>query len=128
MSFLTSIPNRFFLSRAGLLASAPCEMIRLGSLLSLAYLLFPGAASPAAPSWNFVLKGNSGIVGLEAIVVSPTLVVMFDRATNDPLHTPDGKVAWAALWNLETNKATPLKLLTDRCVSAAEVDRCQGAE
>ncbi|KAJ7765155.1 glyoxal oxidase N-terminus-domain-containing protein [Mycena olivaceomarginata] len=95
-------------------------MIRLGSLLSLAYLLFPGAASPAAPSWKFVLKGNSGIVGLEAIVVSPTLVVMFDRATNDPLHTPDGKVAWAALWNLETNKATPLKLLTDSfCGSGA---------
>ncbi|KAJ7359136.1 glyoxal oxidase N-terminus-domain-containing protein [Mycena albidolilacea] len=95
-------------------------MIRLGSLLSLAYLLFLGAASPAAPSWKFVLKGTSGIVGLEAIVVSPTLVVMFDRAANDPLHTPDGKVAWAALWNLETNKATPLKLLTDSfCASGA---------
>ncbi|KAJ7359137.1 glyoxal oxidase N-terminus-domain-containing protein [Mycena albidolilacea] len=95
-------------------------MIRLGSLLSLAYLLFPGAASPAAPSWKFVLKGNSGIVGLEAIVVSPTLVVMFDRAANDPLHTPDGKPAWSVLWNLETNKATPLKLLTDSfCASGA---------
>ncbi|KAJ7823986.1 glyoxal oxidase N-terminus-domain-containing protein [Mycena olivaceomarginata] len=95
-------------------------MMRLGSLLSLAYLLLPGAAAPSAPSWKFVEKGNSGIVGLEAIVVSPTLVVMFDRATNDPLHTPDGKVAWGALWNLETNKATPLKLLTDSfCASGA---------
>ncbi|KAJ7927584.1 glyoxal oxidase N-terminus-domain-containing protein [Mycena leptocephala] len=95
-------------------------MIRLGSLLSLAYLLFPGAAAPSAPQWKFVEKGNSGIVGLEAIVVSPTLAIFFDRATNDPLRTPDGKVAWGALWNLETNKATPLKLKTDSfCASGA---------
>lgn len=49
-------------------------MIRLGSLLSLAYLLFPGAAAPAAPGWKFVEKGFSGIVALESIVVSPNLV------------------------------------------------------
>ncbi|KAK7044681.1 glyoxal oxidase N-terminus-domain-containing protein [Favolaschia claudopus] len=95
-------------------------MLRLGALLSVASLLSPGTAAPSAPSWKFVEKGNSGIVGLEAIVVSPTHVVMFDRATNDPLRTPDGKVAWGALWNLETNKATPLKLLTDSfCASGA---------
>jgi hypothetical protein len=95
-------------------------MIRLASLLSLAYLLFPGAAAPSAPQWKFVEKGNSGVVGLEAIVVSPTLAIFFDRATNDPLRTPDGKVAWGALWNLETNKATPLKLKTDSfCASGA---------
>ncbi|KAJ6548531.1 glyoxal oxidase precursor [Mycena capillaripes] len=95
-------------------------MIRLGTLLSLAYLLFPGAAAPGGPSWKFEFKGNSGVIGLEAIVVSPTLVVMFDKATNDPLKTPDGKVAWGALWNLETNKAKPLKLLTDSfCASGA---------
>jgi hypothetical protein len=67
-----------------------------------------------------VEKGNSGIVALEAIIVSPTLAVFFDRATNDPLTTADGKVAWGALWNLETNTATPLKLITDSfCASGA---------
>ncbi|KAJ7266995.1 glyoxal oxidase precursor [Mycena haematopus] len=95
----------------------------LGSFLSLACLLFPGAAAAAAapaPAWQFVEKGNSGIVALEAIVVSPTLVVMFDRATNDPLKTSDGKTAWGALWNLETNSVTALKLLTDSfCASGA---------
>ncbi|KAJ7512721.1 glyoxal oxidase N-terminus-domain-containing protein [Mycena galericulata] len=95
-------------------------MLRLGSLLSLAYLLLSGAAETAAPAWQFVEKGLSGIVALEAIVVSPTLVVMFDRATNDPLHTPDGKVAWGQLWNLETNKVTALKLVSDSfCASGA---------
>ncbi|KAJ7178622.1 glyoxal oxidase N-terminus-domain-containing protein [Mycena crocata] len=95
-------------------------MMRLGSLLSLAYLLLPGAAAPAAPGWKVVQKGHSGIVGLESIVVSPTLTIFFDRATNDPLRTPDGKVAWGALWNMETNKATALKLVSDSfCASGA---------
>ncbi|KAJ7230655.1 glyoxal oxidase N-terminus-domain-containing protein, partial [Mycena pura] len=84
-------------------------MVRLASLLPLACLLSLATTAPA-PAWQFVQKGLSGIVALEAIVVSPTLVVFFDRATNDPLTTPDGKVAWGALWNLETNQATPLKL------------------
>ncbi|KAJ7683039.1 glyoxal oxidase precursor [Mycena rosella] len=95
-------------------------MIGLGSLLSFAYLLFPAAAAPSAPAWQFVEKGHSGIVGLEAIVVSPTLTVLFDRASNDPLRTADGKVAWGALWNLETNTATALKLVSDTfCASGA---------
>ncbi|KAJ7753337.1 glyoxal oxidase N-terminus-domain-containing protein [Mycena maculata] len=95
-------------------------MLRLGSLLSLAYLLSPGAAAAAAPGWQFVEKGLSGIVALEAIVVSPTLTVFFDRATNDPLHTSDGKVAWGALWNLETSEVTALKLVSDSfCASGA---------
>ncbi|KAF7351193.1 hypothetical protein MSAN_01550300 [Mycena sanguinolenta] len=92
----------------------------LASFLSLACLLFRSAAAAPAPAWQFVEKGLSGIVGLEAIVVSPTLVVMFDRATNDPLHTPDGKVAWGSLWNLETNEVTALKLITDSfCASGS---------
>ncbi|KAJ6470090.1 glyoxal oxidase N-terminus-domain-containing protein [Mycena vitilis] len=95
-------------------------MIRLGSLLSIAYLLFRGAAAPSAPQWKFTEVGNSGIVALESIVVSPTLAVFFDRASNDPLRTPDGKVAWGALWNMETNTVKPLKLVSDSfCASGA---------
>jgi hypothetical protein len=37
-------------------------------------------ASSSAAKWKFDLKATrSGIVALEAIVVSPTLVVFFDR-------------------------------------------------
>ncbi|KAF7316243.1 hypothetical protein MIND_00142900 [Mycena indigotica] len=94
-------------------------MLRLGSLLALAYLFTQGTTAPA-PAWQFVEKGNSGIVALEAIVVSPSLVVFFDRATNDPLKTADGRTAWGALWNLETNQATPLKLVSDSfCASGS---------
>ncbi|KAJ6470089.1 glyoxal oxidase N-terminus-domain-containing protein [Mycena vitilis] len=95
-------------------------MIRLGSLLSIAYLFFPSAAAPSAPQWKFTEVGNSGIVALESIVVSPTLAVFFDRATNDPLKNPDGKTAWGALWNMETNTVKPLELISDSfCASGA---------
>jgi hypothetical protein len=45
---------------------------------------------------------------------------MFDRATNDPLKTPNGKVAWGQLWNLETSQTTALELISDTfCASGA---------
>ena len=74
----------------------------------------------AAQSWRFDLKNEtSGIVAIESIVVSPTLVLFFDFATDDPLQI-NGHSAWGALWNLETNTVRPLDLLTDSfCGSGA---------
>ncbi|KAJ7261183.1 glyoxal oxidase precursor [Mycena rebaudengoi] len=92
-------------------------MKSLGSLLSLLSLLLPGVS---AAGWEFVEVGNSGVVGLESIVISPTHAIFFSKAANDPLMTPDGKTAWGSLWNLETNKATALKLTSDNfCASGA---------
>ncbi|GLB37988.1 putative protein with domain of unknown function (DUF1929) [Lyophyllum shimeji] len=68
------------------------------------------AASP--PGWHLVQNGTTGIVALEAIVVSPTLAILFDRVQNDPLQI-NGAGAWGVLWNFETNKATPLSLVSD---------------
>ncbi|HEV7735843.1 MAG TPA: hypothetical protein VGO47_00480 [Chlamydiales bacterium] len=63
--------------------------------------------------WHFVQNGTSGIIALELIVVSPTLALIFDRVDNhDPLQL-NGRSVWGALWNFETNKATPLELITD---------------
>ena len=77
-------------------------------------------AAPSAPGWSFNLKQTrSGIVALESIVVSPTLVVWFDRASNDPLQI-NNHSAWGALWNLETETVTPLDLITNSfCASGA---------
>lgn len=37
-------------------------------------------AAPSAPQWSFDVKNTtSGVLALEAIVVSPSLVVIFDR-------------------------------------------------
>ena len=66
----------------------------------------------AAAEWSFDLKNaTSGIVALEAIIVSPTLALFFDRASNDPLQI-DGHSAWGALWNLETSTVQRLDVLT----------------
>lgn len=107
-------------------------------LLLSALLTVPALAAPSAPQWRFDLKPTrSGIVGLEAIVVSPTLVLMFDRkyfhcldsrpqtyhydsgASDDPLQI-NNHSAWGALWDLETSTVKALDVLTDSfCASGA---------
>ncbi len=78
----------------------------------LAFLLVPSAALAAGKGWHFVQNGTPGIVALESIIVSDTLAIFFDRATNDPLEI-DGHPAWGALYNLETNTASALTPVTD---------------
>ena len=83
--------------------------------LSFLSLLAPlsSSAAAAAPEWRFDLKDEtSGIVALEAIIVSPTLALFFDRASNDPLQI-NGHSAWGALWNLETNNVSALNVITN---------------
>lgn len=92
-------------------------MHRLLTLFPLA--LAACVESVAGAGWNFVQNGTSGILALEAIFVSPTLAVIFDRATNDPLTINDHP-AWGALWNIETNTATALDVVSDSfCASGA---------
>jgi len=69
--------------------------------------------------WHFVQNGTSGIVALESIIVSDTLAIFFDNYTADPLQINDHP-ALGALWNLETNTASPLNVLSDTfCGSGA---------
>ncbi|KAF7315075.1 hypothetical protein MIND_00021700 [Mycena indigotica] len=63
--------------------------------------------------WSFVQNGTSGIIPVELITISPTLMLMYDRADGNPLLLPNGQRAWAALWNIETQTATPLLTQTD---------------
>ncbi|KAI0757966.1 glyoxal oxidase N-terminus-domain-containing protein [Fomes fomentarius] len=94
--------------------------MRLSSLSLLPLLATLSSAAPSAPGWRFDLKNEtSGVVALEAIVVSPNLVLFFDRAANDPLQINDHS-AWGALWNLATSTVTPLDLVTNSfCASGA---------
>lgn len=75
---------------------------------------------PATPEWTIdLLPQSSGIVVLEAIVVSPTLTLFFDRASDDPLQI-NGHSAWGALFNLETHDVTVLDVITNSwCASGA---------
>lgn len=86
----------------------------------LSALASTALAAPSAPGWRFDLKAErSGIVALESIVVSPTLVLFFDRASNDPLQI-NNHSAWGALWNLETSTVRPIDVLSNSfCGSGA---------
>ncbi|PPR00143.1 hypothetical protein CVT24_008950 [Panaeolus cyanescens] len=91
--------------------------------MAFSQLLLPlafGAVSVAGAGWNFVQNGTSGVLALEAMVVSPTLALFFDRASNDPLTTSNGVTAWGALWNFETNTATAINVVSDTfCASGS---------
>ncbi|KAJ7636284.1 glyoxal oxidase precursor [Roridomyces roridus] len=85
-------------------------------VLPLSLLLLGAAASAGAHKsiqWSLVQNGTTGIVAVELITISPTLMLMYDRDDGNPLLLPDGSQAWTALWNLDTNTATPLSTLTD---------------
>lgn len=86
-------------------------MISVFALVALLGSL--ASAAPTAPGWSFDLRNQtSGIVVLESIIVSPTLALFFDRASDDPLQI-NGHSAWGALWNLETNAVTALNVITN---------------
>ncbi|KAJ7241370.1 glyoxal oxidase N-terminus-domain-containing protein [Mycena rebaudengoi] len=90
--------------------------------MKLAYcaFVFAGFSRVAAAGWEFVESGTTGVVGMEAIIVSPTLVVFFDLATNINPLTINGKSAWGALFNMQTNTATPLEVVSDTfCASGS---------
>ncbi|KAF9467902.1 copper radical oxidase [Collybia nuda] len=91
------------------------------SLLSFLLLPLLVIGGPTPPDWHFVQNGTTGIIALEAIVVSPTLAILFDRVQNDPLQIK-GHGAWGVLWDFETNKATPLDLRSDTfCASGGHL-------
>ncbi|KAJ7218926.1 glyoxal oxidase N-terminus-domain-containing protein [Mycena rebaudengoi] len=82
------------------------------NLLSLLLVLGGVHAQPTI-HWTFVQNGSSGVIPVELITISPTLMLMYDRADGNPLLLPDGERAWAALWNLETNTPIPVSSITD---------------
>ncbi|KAJ7636335.1 glyoxal oxidase N-terminus-domain-containing protein [Roridomyces roridus] len=67
----------------------------------------------AQNTWTLVQQGNTGIIPVEFITLSPTLGLMYDRPYVNPLKLPDGQPAWAALWHFDTNTATPLEVETN---------------
>ncbi|KAF7296106.1 hypothetical protein MKEN_01425800 [Mycena kentingensis (nom. inval.)] len=82
-------------------------------LFSLALPFLGLGAAARTMQWTFIQNGTSGVVPVELITISPTLMLMYDRADGNPLLLPDGTRAWAALWNLDTNTATALDTVTD---------------
>ncbi|KAF9467904.1 copper radical oxidase [Collybia nuda] len=82
------------------------------SLLQFFLLPLLAFAAPSPLGWHFVQNGSTGVIPIEAIVVSPTLAILLDKVQNDPLQI-DGHGAWGALWSFETNTATALRVVSD---------------
>lgn len=78
----------------------------------LSYLAL-SSAEQGVFQWTLVQNGTSGVIPVEAIAVNENIFVFYDRDDGNPLLLPNGEQAWAALWNLETNQATPLSSITD---------------
>ncbi|KAJ7636288.1 glyoxal oxidase precursor [Roridomyces roridus] len=83
------------------------------SLLLTPLLLLGAVTAQRTIEWTFVQNGTSGVIPVELITLSPTLMLQYDRADGNPLLLPNGEKAWAALWHLENNTATPLDTITD---------------
>ncbi|KAF7298060.1 hypothetical protein HMN09_01027300 [Mycena chlorophos] len=88
-------------------------MLELFSLALSILLCLLGAFAERTIQWTFIQNGTSGVIPVELITISPTLMLLYDRADGNPLLLPNGTRAWAALWNLETHTSTPLDTITD---------------
>ncbi|KZV92674.1 glyoxal oxidase precursor [Exidia glandulosa HHB12029] len=89
-------------------------------LIFLPLVLVAGAPGPTEPRWRFDLKETpSGVVAMQMVVVSPTLVLLLDRQQDDPLQI-NNHSAWGALWDLSTSTVRPLDVITNTfCASGA---------
>ncbi|KAJ7590384.1 glyoxal oxidase precursor [Mycena floridula] len=79
--------------------------------LPLISLVVTGVYSINA-EWHFVQNGTTGILALEAMIVSPTQAILFDRTSNNPLMI-NNHSAWGALWDFTTNTASPLDVVSN---------------
>lgn len=76
----------------------------------------PGGTSgvcvaPLMPESND--KANSNLrVMIHVAVATIDTVFVLDRKQSNPLLKANGKPAWGAVWNLKTNTARPLNIIT----------------
>lgn len=59
--------------------------------------------------WSLEQKGTTGVHAMQLAVISETHAIIIDKVEHNPL-TISGHPAWAALYNLKTNEATPLSM------------------
>ncbi|EFP83743.1 uncharacterized protein PGTG_09456 [Puccinia graminis f. sp. tritici CRL 75-36-700-3] len=60
-------------------------------------------------SWSLLQQGKTGVSAQQISVVGEKYVLIIDKVEHNPLQI-NGRPAWAALYNLETDEVTPLSL------------------
>jgi hypothetical protein len=74
-----------------------------------------------AGAWSLVQNGNTGVSAMMIQVLSPTTMLIMDKSERNPLTTPNGNPAWAALYNMQTQEVTPLALTTNPSCSGGSL-------
>ncbi|CAE6440782.1 unnamed protein product [Rhizoctonia solani] len=82
-----------------------------GTSRLMVYIKAP-IASTGSNAWTLAAGGNSGVVMTHVAVATNDTMLVIDRKENNPLLKADGKPAWGAVWNLQSNTARPLNLTT----------------
>ncbi|CAE6482201.1 unnamed protein product [Rhizoctonia solani] len=86
-----------------------------GTSRLMVYIKVLAPTAPTGPdAWTLKAGGNSGVLSVMthvAVATNDTMLVI-DRKENNPLLKADGKPAWGAVWNLQSNTARPLNLTT----------------
>ncbi|ELU43602.1 copper radical oxidase [Rhizoctonia solani AG-1 IA] len=77
----------------------------------MVYIKAPGTPT-GSNAWTLVPGGNSGVVMTHVAVTTSDTMLVIDRKEDNPLLKADGKPAWGAVWNLQSNTARPLNIAT----------------
>ncbi|KAL5633213.1 hypothetical protein ACGC1H_003644 [Rhizoctonia solani] len=77
----------------------------------MVYIKVPGTLS-GPNAWTLTSGGNSGVIMTHVAVTTSDTMLVIDRKENNPLLKADGKPAWGAVWNLQSNAARPLNIVT----------------
>ncbi|KAH7105130.1 glyoxal oxidase N-terminus-domain-containing protein [Auriculariales sp. MPI-PUGE-AT-0066] len=62
--------------------------------------------------WQFTQPGTTGVLAMQMTVISPTQLLIIDRAQHNPLQV-DGHPAWSAVYSLTTNTVRAVRLTTN---------------
>ncbi|KAH7096643.1 glyoxal oxidase N-terminus-domain-containing protein [Auriculariales sp. MPI-PUGE-AT-0066] len=65
-----------------------------------------------AGAWKFTQPGTTGVLPMQMTVISPTQLLLIDRAQHNPLQI-DGHSAWSAVYSLTTNTVRAVRLVTN---------------
>ncbi|KAF9583414.1 hypothetical protein BGW38_009530 [Lunasporangiospora selenospora] len=68
---------------------------------------------PSQPKGSFKVIGNSGVAAQHIALVTPTKMLIIDKAENNPPKLPNGKAAYNAEYDLETNQYRVLDVQTN---------------
>ncbi|KAG0246282.1 hypothetical protein BG011_002458, partial [Mortierella polycephala] len=69
--------------------------------------------TPALPKGSFKVVGHTGVAAQHIALVTPTKMLIIDKAENNPAKLPNGKAAYSVEYDTVTNEYRVLDVLTN---------------